>query len=498
MMVSFLLGALTVLAFAPHRLWPIALVTLAWQFVRTLRAGTPAEAAKRGLAFGLGLFGVGVSWVYIALNSYGQMPALLAGISTLLLCTYLALYPALAAWIARWCAPRVGEHAAPFVAASFFVAFEWLRGLLFTGFPWLSLDHPHAGDSPLIGFAPLVGGLGVSFIAAMLSALLAWAWPRGGLVSIKKICAVGTIGACTLIVGHQLTKKDWSQPTGTPPLTISLLQGNIEQDLKFDPAKLAENAKLFDTLRERAKGRLVILPETTYTHILAASTDDPLIARLQRETAARGGALVFGAPIRGPSNALFNAAIALDARSVQTYRKHQLVPFGEYMPLRRWLGWFYDNVAIPLAGFSAGEAVQPPVRVLGETLGLSICYEDVFSRVIRPHALEATILVNLTNDAWYGRSWAAEQHAQIAQMRAAEFARPLVRATNTGITTVVDHHGREVARLPWFTRDVLEIQVQGRAGLTPALAMGDLPVLLVLLAMCGVAIATGLQRRSTV
>jgi apolipoprotein N-acyltransferase len=495
MIYSFLLGAATVFAFAPHRLWWLALLTVAWQFVRSLRAPSVKAAAGRGFAFGLGLFGVGVSWVYIALNTFGKMPAALAGFATLLFCAYLALFPLLAAALARWCAPRLGERFAPFFAAAFFVAFEWLRGILFTGFPWLSLDHPHAGDSPLLGFAPLVSGVGVSLIAATLSALIAWAWPRGMVFSVKNSCAVGILIAVALVAGQQLARTDWSEPTKNPPLPISLAQGNIEQDLKFDPAQLLQNAAVFDALRARAKGTLVILPETTYTTVLQPNVSEPLIARLQGETHARGGALLFGAPVRGADGGIFNAALALDGRTVTQYSKQHLVPFGEYMPLRSVLGWFYDNVAIPLAGFTAGAASQPPLRLAGETLGLSICYEDVFARVVRPQALEATLLVNLTNDAWYGQSWAAEQHAQIAQMRAAEFARPLVRATNTGLTTVVDHHGREIARLPWFTRAVLETTVQGRTGLTPALAIGDLPVLLVVLAMCGIAIALRLQRK---
>jgi apolipoprotein N-acyltransferase len=495
MIFSFALGAITVFAFAPHRLWWLALITVAWQFVRTLRAPSVKVAAQRGFAFGLGLFGVGVSWVYIALNTFGQMPAVLAALATFLFCAYLSLFPALAATLARWCAPRVGEHSAPFFAAAFFVACEWLRGILFSGFPWLNLDHPHAGDSPLIGFAPLTSALGVSFIAAMLSALIAWAWPRGIFFSVKKSCAVGTIVIVTLLGGHTLSKTDWSQPTKNAPLTLTLAQGNIAQELKFDPVKLAENAQHFDGLRAKAKGKLVILPETTYTTLLQPSMSEPLIAKLQSETAARGGALLFGAPIRDDKGRIFNAAISLDGQTISHYSKHHLVPFGEYMPLRSVLGWFYDNVAIPLAGFTEGAAAQPVLKVAGESLGLSICYEDVFSRVVRAQALEATMLVNLTNDAWYGRSWAAEQHAQIAQMRAAEFARPLVRATNTGITTVVDHHGRELARLPWFTRDVLETSVQGRTGITPALAMGELPVLLVLLAMCGIGVALRLQRK---
>ncbi len=489
-----MLGCATVFAFAPHRLWWLALLTLAGFFVLVLRADSVKAAALRGFAFGFGLFGVGVSWVFIALNTFGQMPAALAALATALFCGYLALFPAAAALCGRWVAPRIG-HFGAIVLAAFYALFEWLRGWLFTGFPWLSMDHPHAGDSPLLGFAPVLGSAGVSLLACLLAALIAWAWPKSPPPTLRRSFAAMILIGATFLAGHHLSAVEWTTAVARPPLSISLVQGNITQELKFDARAITQNAAHFDALRTRATGTLVILPETTYTTVLSLTGGDGLIEKLRAETQARGGALMFGAPVGATGN-VYNAAIALEGATTQEYRKNHLVPFGEYMPLRSVLGWFYDNVAIPLAGFTPGEPQQAPLKVAGEALGVSICYEDVFSNVVRTQALDATMFVNLTNDAWYGHSWAAEQHAQIAQMRAAEFARPLVRATNTGMTTVVDHHGRETARLPWFTRDVLETRVQGRTGMTPATAMGDLPTMLVLFAICGIAIARRLQSRN--
>jgi apolipoprotein N-acyltransferase len=495
MIWPFALGAATVFAFAPHRIWWIPFITLGWLFARALRAETTKRAALEGFAFGLGLFGVGTSWVYIALNTFGQMHAVLAALATLLFCSYLALFPMAAMMLTRMVARGVGRYA-PFFAATFFVAMEWLRCHLFTGFPWLTMDHAQASDSPLMGFAPIAGGLGVSLLVCFTAALIAWAWPHALLPNIRKSCAAGILIIALLLGAQSVRNVEWTQATKTPPLAVSLVQGNIAQELKFQAAALKANEEVFDTLFAKAQGALVIMPETVYVTPMRANITDPVPTIWNERARATKKAIVFGAPELAPDNQYFNAVFAFDGNGVQTYRKQHLVPFGEYMPLKEWLGWFYNNVAIPLAGFSAGASTSAPLALAGEQLGVSICYEDVFARSIRPQSLEATMLVNLTNDAWYGYSWAAEQHAQIAQIRAAEVAKPLLRATNTGITVAINHLGVEVARLPWYTRNVLETKVQGRVGLTPYAAMGDLPVVLILIAMLGIGVARALQMRS--
>ncbi len=485
------LGAATVFAFAPHRLWWLPFITLAWWFARVVNTPTPRAAFASGLAFGLGLFGFGVWWIYIALNSFGQMPAPLAVLATALLAGYMALWPALAALATRWVAPAMG-NAVYLCMAVFFVATEWVRGVLFSGFPWLTVGSSQAAESPLMGYAPLVGGTGLSLIVCGLAALIAWAWPRR-MPRPTRLIAAGVLCATTLGVGQGLGTIAWSTPSATP-LTVSLLQGNIAQDLKFRPEVLLANAAKYEALMHKAKGRLLLFPETTFVTPLAGEKDQ-LVRRMAEIALEKQRSMVFGAPWQAGGE-MFNAAIAVDGQTVQTYRKQHLVPFGEYMPLKEWLAWFYNNVAIPLSGFSRGAETQTTLNVAGEKLGLSICYEDVFAASVRPLAGDATLLVNLTNDAWYGQSWAAEQHAQMAQMRAAEFARPMLRATNTGITLVTDARGREVARLPWFSEGVLEVSVAGHSGPTPYLSFGDLPILLVLLAVTGIAIARRLQSRN--
>jgi apolipoprotein N-acyltransferase len=218
------------------------------------------------------------------------------------------------------------------------------------------------------------------------------------------------------------------------------------------------------------------------------------VAKLRNAAVERGGDLLLGLFFFEPRQAgededhYFNSVVSVGTATTQRYRKHHLVPFGETIPLKSVFGWFIRSVLhIPLADQTPGPANQAPMQVAGQRVALNICYEDAFGGELL-HALpEATLLVNVTNDAWYGRSLAAEQHEQIAAMRALETSRPMLRATNTGITSIIDHHGGEVGRLPWFTRGILEGSIAGRSGSTPYVRFGDLPPIVLALLLAGAA-----------
>jgi apolipoprotein N-acyltransferase len=223
----------------------------------------------------------------------------------------------------------------------------------------------------------------------------------------------------------------------------------------------------------------VVLPESALPafadEVPRTVLEDLLAVAAQRDGAVMTGLFTVEPPEPGHTGLrYYNSVISLGVAAPQVYRKRHLVPFGETIPLEPVVGWFIRSVlSIPLANQSAGAADQPPFAVAGQLVAVNICYEDVFGADIRPQAAAATMLVNVTNDAWYGRSLAAEQHNQIAAMRAVETARPLLRSTNTGITSAIAYDGREVARLPWFTRDTLEVSVEGRRGETPYVRWGD-------------------------
>jgi apolipoprotein N-acyltransferase len=296
--------------------------------------------------------------------------------------------------------------------------------------------------------------------------------------------------------GFALTRVEWTTASG-PPLSVSLVQGNVSQADKFDPQFRTKNFDLYLDLAERARGRLIVLPESALPEF-ADEIPPGIFVRLARIAQARNGTLLLGlftvepplAPDAGER--IYNSVVSLGDAPPQLYRKHHLVPFGESIPLKPIFGWFINSVlSIPLADQSAGAAVQPPFAIAGEQLAVNICYEDVFGSEITAVARSATMLVNVTNDAWYGHSIAARQHNQISAMRALETGRPMLRATNTGITSAIGPDGRVLATLPWFTRGILEIDITGRRGDTPYMRFGDmLTVGVALLALVIAALAS--------
>jgi apolipoprotein N-acyltransferase len=299
--------------------------------------------------------------------------------------------------------------------------------------------------------------------------------------------------------GYALARLDWSDPVGEPT-TVSLLQGNIGQDLKFEPSYREKTLAIYADLVARSRGRLIVLPESALP-MFADEVAPEYVAQLRSAAQHNGGDLLVGLFFFEPRTSAddddryFNSVVTVGTATTQVYRKHHLVPFGETIPLKPVFGWFIHNVlAIPLADQTPGPAYQEPFAVAGQRLAVNICYEDAFGSELARRAADATLLVNVTNDAWYRHSLAAEQHDQIAAMRALETARPMLRATNTGITSIIDHHGVERSRLPWFTRGVLEGTVAGREGITPYVRFGD--ALAVVLALLIIATTILLIRRS--
>ena len=295
-------------------------------------------------------------------------------------------------------------------------------------------------------------------------------------------------------------RVEWTREHGEP-VAVSLVQGNVAQAAKFDPAFRERNLQLYAMLAERSRGRLIVLPESALP-MFADDVPDEVVARLARTARNRGGDVLVGlftlqSPLPGSEEPrIHNSVVSLGTAPVQIYRKHHLVPFGETVPLKPVFGWFIRSVlAIPLADQTPGPADAPPFDVAGQRVAVNICYEDAFGDELRAAARTATLLVNVTNDAWYGRSIAAWQHNQIAAMRALETGRPMLRATNTGVTSAIAHDGREIGHLPWFARGILEIDIAGRKGETPYVRFGDTVALLAAAALFAGVL---LRRRSRV
>jgi apolipoprotein N-acyltransferase len=469
---SFLAGAATVLAFAPAALQPLAFLTVAL-LVHLWMHAPPRRCAWLGFCFGLGLYGAGVSWVYVSLHQFGDMPAPFAAFATLVYCAFLALFPGAAGWLQARVPASEPARAVLLIPAAW-VLFEWPLAWILTGFPWMALGYAAAGW-PLQGYAPLGGVYALSFITVSVAGML-WLLMRRRPAFLFPILLV--LGA-----GETLRHVAWSTPTGEP-VHAALLQGNIAQEMKFRPERAAGILETYARLAEGTRAQLIVFPETAlpafYERIPVA-----YLARLDAAAKRNNGDLVLGVPFRS-GNDYFNSVVTLGVSPRQVYHKVHLVPFGEFVP--PGFRWTLDLMSIPLSDFSRGSPDQPPLAVAGQRVAVNICYEDAFGDEIAHRVPEATLLVNVSNVAWFGDSLAPAQHLQIARLRAIETGRMVLTATNTGITAAIDRSGRVLARLPQYVESRLEVAAQGYSGATPYVRLRDWPVVLISLAILGFAV----------
>jgi apolipoprotein N-acyltransferase len=479
---AFLLGAVTVAGFAPFYLFPLPVLTLAWLIHRCVRQ-SPRNAALTGWIFSLGFFLTGVSWVYVSLHNFGGMPAPVTAAVTFLFCAFLALFPAGAAWAAA--APLRLPLKTVLLVPATWTLLEWTRGWIFSGFPWIGLGYSQIPSSPLAGYAPVVGLYGLTLLTAMTAGLIAWATASAahGAAATLAARALGLarhpaawIALVVWLGGWALAQVAWTQPSGTS-ISVTLIQGNVAQNLKWREDTLRETLELYRDLVIKSDSRLIVLPETALPLFLG-DVPPAYLEQLAAHARQRGGDVLIGVPERLSDGSYYNSVITVGTSPTQVYRKSHLVAFGEYIPLRPLLGELVSRLAIPLQDFSRGGPEQQPLNVAGERVAVDICYEDAFGEEIIRQLPAATMLVNVSNVAWFGRFIAPRQHLQISQARALETGRYMLRATNTGMTAVVNQRGRIEAVAPEFERVTLTRQVPGYTGATPYVRWGDLPVLL--------------------
>lgn len=519
-------GAVHALTFAPGPLpgWALAFVeilTLAYLAHATLQAPRAAGAFLRGWVFSFATYALGLYWIYVSLHHYGGLAAPLAVAAVLALSAFLALFPALACGIARWLNPPAATDAtaswrrflmAPLSFAAAWALLEWLRATVLTGFPWLNIGYAHV-EGPVAGWAPVLGVHGMALLAAFAAAALAGLWGPGAAPGNRRNLprSLSVALAFVLVVaGWPLAKIAWSHASGEP-LQVRLVQGNVEQSLKFEPGLLESGIRRhmeLSALPAPAAG-LIVLPETVLP--LFQDRLDPAIWQAWLDIAARQDAVIaMGVPLRTQdangqeryTNSVigFTADTPLDQLRSGTpalrYDKHHLVPWGEYVP--PGFRWFVDLLHIPLGDFDRGAQRQSPFHVGDQHVAFNICYEDLFGAELLPalHPGEngepgATILVNVSNLGWFGDTWALRQHLQIGRLRTLETARPMLAATNTGITAAIDAQGRVAAQLPPHQAGILPVSVQGMTGLTPYARWGDKPVL----ALIGILLIAALVQR---
>jgi apolipoprotein N-acyltransferase len=462
-------GALAVTAFAPFGWFPVAILSLAILFDQWLRDNRK-QAFRHGLLFGAGFFGAGISWVYVSIKVYGHVAAPAASLVTLGLIAFLSLYPALLGYFLVRAFPVLTPAALVVTLPVGWVMAEWLRGWVFSGFPWLNIGTSQI-DGPLGGYAPVLGVYGTGWtvaVSAVLLILVLRGWHRLPGVVLLLLLWGG---------GYLLNTIQWTEPRGEA-LQVALVQGNISQEDKWAPENLLNTFSRYSemTFKEHDVD-LVVWPETAIP-AFHDQVEDSFIAYLETELEKTGVSLLTGIPVLEKQNwEYFNAVISLGGEQAFYYKQH-LVPYGEYLPLRWLIGNTLDALAVPNADFSSGTDSQTLLQAAGYPVSTSICFEVVFGEQIIRDLPEAAMLVNVSNDAWFGKSLAPHQHLEMARMRARETGRPMLRATNTGISAIIDHEGRIVEQSPQFEIAVVRGSVVPMQGATPYVLLGNTPVVI--------------------
>jgi apolipoprotein N-acyltransferase len=428
------------------------------------RCTSARQAALMGACFAVAMLAATFWWLFISMHTYGGLAAPLAALAVVALAAALGLYYVAAAALYRRLRPAA-LAARVLLWAGLWLAAELARVVVFTGFPWGQSGYAHV-DGWAQTLAGWIGVHGLSWLCAAVAAALAlWLFPAQGPRRIAPAIALGALAVALAYLPHQPQTQ-----TPRPPLTLSLVQGNIAQDEKFIPGSgVAQALDFYGQKLRQAPGSLVVLPETAIPLLpeqLAPDYWAQLIAPFSRGDRAA----LIGIPLGSFSQGYTNSVIGLKPGLTEPYRydKHHLVPFGEFIP--PLFRWFVELMNIPLGDFRRGGLGQASFEWQGERLAPNICYEDLFGEELGARFVDPdrapTIFVNVSNIAWFGHTVAIDQHLHISRMRALEFGRPMVRATNTGATTFIDAQGRVVAMLPPHTRGTLEAQVQGAEGLT--------------------------------
>ncbi len=484
----FLLGATSVLGFAPFYFYPASILSLIGLFYFWHLSYTAKQAAFAGFIYGLGLFSTGIYWIYISLHEFGGMPSLMAGFATFVLCAFLSLFPAavgaLSFSISGFSISGIrtsGAHVSATQGHTMLVAIpvfwalsDWIRSWIFTGFPWLTMGYSQVPYSPLAGYMPIVGVYGVSLITVFVASLLGfWLAKRLTNQPSTLIWRRNTIAILLLIwiAGGLLKLVEWTSPIGKP-ISVALLQGNIAQSLKWAPEIAERTLQQYLTMAEASNAKLILMPETALP-VLSSELPAEIKTRLQQHAIRNQGDILVGL-VERENGEYFNSMLSFGSAPTAVYRKSHLVPFGEFIPLKVAFGWIYrDWLNMPLSDLSRGNLHQQPMHIAGEKVAINICYEDVFGEEIIRQLPTASILVNASNDAWYGESLAAYQHLQFSQARALETGRMMLRTTNTGATAMIDTKGYVLAHAPHFTQTTLNVMVQGYAGSTPYVRFGN-------------------------
>ena len=485
-------GAVLPLAFAPLNLWPIAILSLVGYWLAIAQCARKRTAFLIGWLFGVGFWGSGVSWVYVSIQEFGYMPMPIAAAITCAFIASLSLLHGLQTLLIVHFAPNANHRAA--ITPPIWVLMEWLRTWLLSGFPWLFMGYT-ATATPLIYFSQWTGVYGVSLIVVGLAVALGWIIHKSIVTrrSLRHLVPWTLAVAGITVTGHQLKSMEWTKPTGAA-VRFSLVQPNINQHLKWDPNYRLPTLHFLTELssNQLADVDVLVWPEAALPDFFQNEqtfVNDTLTTLAPHNTTLITGALSAhqSQPAQNPPAppTIFNSIYSLGSGS-GVYHKTRLVPFGEYVPLENWIRGVAPFFDLPMSSIHAGPPGQDTLKDgQGHTYAPLICYEVVYPDLVASLSQQANFLITLSNDAWFGESWGPLQHFEMAQVRAIETGKPLIRATNTGLTAIVDHTGEIVAQAPRFTRTQLHGAIEPRTGTTPFAKLGSWPTLLLCALLIG-------------
>ena len=476
--VAWLAGAMFMLSLAPYGYWIIALISPALLYALLLGDMSNKRAFWIGEAYGMGLWSVGAFWLYTSIHDYGAISMPLALLAIAVMGLGMGLFHAFLAVVFN---RLVGKQ--PLAFAALWVLQEWMKTWLFTGFPWLFVGYAFTEQYWLSSLAPVAGVFAVSFVAVLLAASLVEVFrKRAGYLVVTALFLAASIGLW-------LINPAWTQPKDTQNLKVSLIQGNIPQDLKWLTEYRFKTLEIYATLSSTEWDQdLVVWPESSIPMFQTEAW--PFITEIVKVAKQTDTTWVTGIPYQDEAAyqqetdnyaPFYNSVIALGAQADGLYKKQNLVPFGEYIPFQGALDLF-PNLAgsQDIMSYSRGPKNQSPLHIRGQNLGSAVCYEVAYPDTTRRNAKDTDFLLTVSNDAWFGTSAGPLQHLQMVQMRSLETGRWFMRATNTGVTAIIDHTGKIVARAPQFERTVLRGEVQSRSGATPYVRFGNYPILILI------------------
>lgn len=476
--IAIILGISLTFAFAPYEIFPLAVFAPAGLMFLWLN-NSPKRAFRLGFSFGLGFFGLGVYWVFISVHIFGEVPTALACIITALLVAFLALYPACVGYLLNRYFPYTNKAKIIYAFPAIWVFSEWIRSWFFTGFPWLLIGYSQT-NSPLKGFAPILSVFGVSYVALLSSALLLDVYLKYQSKDFKRIYSHLFLLGLIWFVGSLLNLIPWTKPEGKP-ISISLVQGAIPQEVKWSPEFLQLSLDRYEKLTEPLWGtnRLIIWPEAAIPITLQQVPG--YINALDKKALDHHSHLIMGIPIQAlNSKGYYNSVVTL-GKHRKVYLKRHLVPFGEYTPLANILNPLLNFLHLPNYDLVPGDMKQEPFEIDKLKILTAICYEIAFPELIKTKDKAISFILTVTNDAWFGRSAAQAQHLQMAEMRALELRRPVLMISNDGITAIIGPDGAVKATAPPYETFVLNGSVQPTYGVTPWMVNGMDPILIVLI-----------------